>query len=99
CVRAAGARGARGGPAGRQRWVTAPRGRVGGTRGGGDVFTAGLLFAFAREGITSRTALGRLDAQGLDTALRFAAAAAGLSCMRAGADPPRLQEIEGFLRR
>ena len=37
--------------------------------------------------------------QGLDTALRFAAAAAGLSCMRAGADPPRLQEIEGFLRR
>jgi len=57
------------------------------------------LFAFAREGTTSRTALGRLDAQGLDTALRFAAAAAALSCTRAGADPPRLQEIEGFLRR
>src|SRR5947208_3320366 len=94
-----GARGAYARTATVQTRVTAPTVRVVDTVGAGDVFTAGLLFAFAREGITSRTALGRLDAQGLDTALRFAAAAAGLSCMRAGADPPRLQEIEGFLRR
>ena len=94
-----GARGAYARTATVQTCVTAPKVRVVDTVGAGDAFTAGLLFAFAREGTTSRTALGRLDAQGLDTALRFAAAAAALSCTRAGADPPRLQEIEGFLRR
>ena len=78
--------------------VAAPPVRVVDTVGAGDAFTGGLLFTLARQGITGRTALGRLDAGSLNTALEFAAAAAALTCTRAGADPPRLEEIEGFLR-
>lgn len=79
--------------------VAAPQVRVVDTVGAGDAFTAGLLFALARGEISARAALVRLDAGALEAALRFAAAAAALTCTRAGADPPRLHEIEGFLHR
>ena len=94
-----GARGAYARTAALQARITAPRVRVVDTVGAGDAFTAGLLFALARQEVTARAGFARLDSDGLDTALRFAAAAAALACTRAGADPPRLGEIEEFLGR
>ena len=94
-----GARGAYARTAPLQARIAAPRVRVVDTVGAGDAFTAGLLFALARQEVTARAGFARLDSDGLDTALRFAAAAAALACTRAGADPPRLGEIEEFLGR
>jgi fructokinase len=94
-----GARGAYARTAALQASIAAPPVRVVDTVGAGDAFTAGLLFALARQEVTAHAAVAGLDSDGLDTALRFAAAAAALTCTRAGADPPRLEEIEGFLHR
>lgn len=92
-----GARGAYARTAAAGVHVAAPSVRVVDTVGAGDAFTAGLLFALAHQDITARAALARLGPDGLKTALRFAAAAAALTCTRAGADPPRIGEIAAFL--
>ncbi|ABK53892.1 PfkB domain protein [Acidothermus cellulolyticus 11B] len=65
------------------------------TIGAGDTFSGALLHHFARNGALSIEKLRVIDEGELAAALRFAAAAAAVTCQRAGADPPRLQEIPG----
>ncbi len=72
--------------------------RVVDTVGAGDAFTAGLLYRLVEQGYTPRTALKNVPPAALRTALEFATAAAGLTCTRVGADPPRLHEIRVALR-
>ncbi len=93
-----GARGAYARTARVQAQVSAPPVHVVDTVGAGDAFTAALLFTFAQQLVTSRAAAEeRLDADSLQAALHVAAAAAALSCTRAGADPPRRRELDAFL--
>jgi len=54
----------------------------------GDAHTAGLLAALADSGALDRSRLELLDRVGWLEAARFVAAAAALTCERAGADPP-----------
>ncbi len=79
----------RGGVALRQ---AAPSVTIADTVGAGDAFAAGLLSALAERGATSRAALEVLPADALAEALRWAATVAGLTCARAGANPPRRAE-------
>lgn len=67
------------------------------TIGAGDAFTAGLLARLGEAGVSSRAALERLGDSGLEQALQFAALVAALTCARAGADPPRRNELEAYL--
>lgn len=66
------------------------------TIGAGDAFTAGLLTRLGEAGVTSRAHLDGLGTAGLDQALQFAALVAALTCARAGADPPRRNELEAY---
>ncbi len=62
------------------------------TVGAGDTFTAGLLRALDRRGHLG----GRLDRLGVNdlaAALDYAVRAAAITCSRAGADPPRADEV------
>ncbi|GII24634.1 carbohydrate kinase family protein [Planosporangium mesophilum] len=58
------------------------------TVGAGDTFTAAFLH---------RLGSGAPDPGNLETALRFAVAAAALTCTRKGAQPPTLDEVERLL--
>jgi fructokinase len=65
------------------------------TVGAGDAFTSGLLDALGRRGITAPAQLDRLRQPGaLAPILDEAALVAALACTRAGADPPRLDDVE-----
>jgi fructokinase len=64
------------------------------TVGAGDTFCAALLVGVARRQLVTRAELQNVSSEDM---LRFAAAAAALNCMRAGADPPRFVEVERFL--
>lgn len=77
--------------------LPAPRVQVVDTVGAGDAFTAGLLSQLAGRNVISRETLEAVELTALDDALRFALAAAALSCTRSGADPPRREEVERFL--
>lgn len=77
--------------------VAAPEVQVVDTVGAGDAFTAGLLFALAQRDALTREAATRLRPGDLEATLQYAAAAAALTCTRAGADPPRRQEVDQFL--
>jgi fructokinase len=57
-----------------------------------------MLAALMRRGVTSRLALEGLAGQELEASLRYAAAVSGLTCTRAGADPPTTREVELFLQ-
>jgi fructokinase len=63
------------------------------TVGAGDSFMAALLAAFKERGLLSRAALAATPAEALAPLLAFANAAAGITCGRQGADPPRRAEI------
>jgi fructokinase len=63
------------------------------TVGAGDAFTAGLLVALAERHALDRASLPGLGSGWLE-ALRFASAAAALTCERAGADPPLRAEVD-----
>jgi len=64
------------------------------TVGAGDAFTAALMVALGQH----REPLERLADAEAAAVLSFAAAAAALSCTRAGADPPAREEVEAVLR-
>lgn len=64
------------------------------TVGAGDAFTSGLLAALDQRSLLDRRSLAAADVDTLRDALTFAARVAALTCMRAGADPPRLAELD-----
>lgn len=66
------------------------------TVGAGDAFTAGLLAGLAERGVTSAEQLSDgMRSGGLDLAavLDYAITTSGLTCQRAGADPPTRAEV------
>jgi len=82
-------------PDGSQVRRPARPGLVADTVGAGDAFCAGLLDAMRRRGLLGaggRDSFGRLDAARAAGLLDWAAAIAGLTCERAGADPPTRDE-------
>lgn len=68
------------------------------TVGAGDAFAAGLLAGLWERGVRSRGALAVLPRAALGALLRDAQAAAALTSMRAGAQPPTRAEVAAFLR-
>jgi fructokinase len=65
------------------------------TVGAGDAFTSGLLDALCRRGVSEPARLDRLRRpEVLAAVVDEAALVAALTCSRAGADPPRLAEVE-----
>ena len=67
------------------------------TVGAGDAFTSGLLLRLWERRVTTQADLARMPPEVLEDGLRFATAAAALTCTRAGAEPPRRAEIEAVL--
>lgn len=67
------------------------------TVGAGDSFTAGLLAWLCQHGALAPWLLAALSEKDLGAALGYAAAAAALTCARAGADPPSAAEVEAAL--
>lgn len=64
------------------------------TVGAGDSFHAALLSRLHRRGVLRREALGQLTVADVDDALRYAIAAASITCNRPGADPPTRADME-----
>lgn len=67
------------------------------TVGAGDSFTGGLLARLYQHGALTPSRLAGLSEEDLAAALGYAAAAAALTCARAGADPPSAAEVEAAL--
>ncbi len=82
-----------------QAQAPAPVVRVVDTVGAGDAFTAAMLFTLIEQRVTSRATAETLDARGLQATIAVATAAGALTCTRAGADPPRREELDAFLAR
>jgi fructokinase len=76
--------------------VGAPMVDVVDTIGAGDSFHAALLFALREQGRIERTALQKAGEAELRRALAFACQCAAITCTRAGADPPRRNELTGL---
>ncbi|MFJ8816497.1 carbohydrate kinase family protein [Amycolatopsis thermoflava] len=68
------------------------------TVGAGDAFSGGLLHWLAGHDRLDRDALARLTTSELARALDYAAAVAGLTCARPGADPPTARQVRSALR-
>lgn len=68
------------------------------TVGAGDAFTAGLLDGLLRGGHATPALIGALPEAELTGLLDQAAVVAGLTCGRAGADPPTRAELEAVRR-
>lgn len=75
--------------------VAVPAGRAAlvDTVGAGDTFQAALLCWLAEHDVLAPSALAELGAAALGDALRFAGAAAAITCSRRGADLPRRDEL------
>jgi fructokinase len=78
--------------------VSTPRVDVADTVGAGDAFSSGLLACLAVFGLTSRRSLEQASSAAIREVLQFATGTAALTCTRAGADPPRREEVDQFLR-
>jgi fructokinase len=65
------------------------------TIGAGDAFTAGLLTGLARRGEHAPARAAELSDAVLADVLDEAVLISAITCERAGADPPRLQELQG----
>jgi fructokinase len=63
------------------------------TVGAGDTFQAALLTWLSEHQALGSSAIAQLDLTALEQALRFAAAAAAITCSRRGADMPRRAEV------
>lgn len=63
------------------------------TVGAGDTFNAGLMAALRRDGHLTRAGLRQLDAAAVREAIAYGQKAAAITVGRAGADPPRADEI------
>jgi len=88
-----GAQGARAFHAGGVAHAAANRVEVVDTVGAGDTFNAGLLAALDEAGLLSRSALSNLTDDALRAALSLGAQAAAVTVSRAGANPPRRNEL------
>ena len=88
-----GARGATGYHAGGEVFVPAERVEVVDTVGAGDTFNAGVLAALAEAGALDKAAVASLPEDTIRAALRMGVAAAAVTVSRAGANPPRRDEI------
>jgi len=86
-----GAQGAYGVSRGIKKRVSAPSVEVVDTIGAGDAFGAALL-AWLNDRGALKTDLS-LSAQDLESALEFACLVASVTCTRAGAEPPRRDEL------
>lgn len=69
------------------------------TVGAGDTFHAALLARLRQRGLLRRDAIAALDEASVRDALRFAAAAAAITCTRRGADLPNADEVRAALER
>jgi fructokinase len=78
--------------------VEAPAVDVVDTIGAGDSFQAALLFALRATGRIGAKSLACSDYGGLRRVLSFASSCAAFTCGRAGADPPRQDEIGEIMR-
>jgi fructokinase len=78
---------------GAQIEVAAPAVKVVDTVGAGDSFQAALLHGLCQHGVVSRATLAALPPDALRATLNLAAAAAAITCTRAGADLPRAAEV------
>ena len=67
------------------------------TVGAGDTFHGALLAALQAMGKLNKDALRTLNEEQFKHALEFAVSASALVCMRYGAEPPTLQEINAML--
>ncbi|HMP42209.1 MAG TPA: carbohydrate kinase [Roseiflexaceae bacterium] len=67
------------------------------TIGAGDTVDAGLLVGLAERDALTRAALTTLARPELEATLRFAAAAAAITCQRVGADLPRRADVAALL--
>lgn len=76
--------------------VPAPSVDVVDTIGAGDSFHAALLFALRELACINRTGLRAAGPTELRRALSFACECAAITCTRAGADPPRRDEVAGL---
>ncbi len=86
------------GPGRSERWeLPAFKVPVVDTVGAGDAFSAGLLAGLAERDVYSRDALDAMKGDELAGTLRFAAAVAAFTCTRAGADPPRREQVATLL--
>lgn len=66
------------------------------TVGAGDTFNAGFLFELGRSGALEQMPERTPSRSDLTAALRTGAMAAALCCARAGANPPRIEELQNY---
>ena len=69
------------------------------TVGAGDAFTAGALAWLHDASLLDWTALSEITTSELTALLSYANLVSALTCTRAGADPPRRDELDSWLRR
>ena len=67
------------------------------TVGAGDTFHAALLAGLRQRGSLRRNALAALDAEALRGVVRYAVAAAGVTCTRRGAHMPSAEDVRAAL--
>lgn len=73
--------------------VAAPEVTVVDTVGAGDTFNAGILAALQADGRLNKAAMASLSEETLEIALHLAVRAAAVTVSRAGANPPRVDEL------
>ncbi|WP_076488163.1 carbohydrate kinase family protein [Alkalispirochaeta americana] len=78
--------------------VPAEKASVADTIGAGDSFHAALLAWLYHSDALNEQSVGELGREKLEEMLRFAGAVAAKTCSRAGADPPRLSEVQTRFR-
>lgn len=78
--------------------VPAERTSVADTIGAGDSFHAAILAWLYHSGMLRRDLIASIGSSDLEAMLRFAGAVAAKTCGRAGADPPRLSEVQTRFR-